>query len=682
MSIRFAAVIGLAVLPHTGASADEAPAPLVEINGNWLGTGLQNSLGWFPGARTRIQREFVQDTGAASVEDVMRHIPGVQVSATSSSAGSNMSLNIGVRGLDGRFSPRSTILLDGLPMAVAPYGQPQLSFAPLSINNLASIDVVRGGGAVRYGPQNVGGIINFTTRAIPTVPLAADASLRTNHYDGGGHNTQASVFLGGQTEQGLGLALLYAGQQGSGWRAHSKEKLDDVALKFRVDLGPHAEIYGKLAHNAATADVPGGLSTADYARDPMQSTRQRDQWSGRRSAADLGYLLALSSSEEVEVRVFHNQSSRSSQLANNDDARATAVNQQPRHYRVSGIEPRHTRRWQWGKVLHDVTLGYRHIAERSEETSRNVAIATGVTTVARRSENATNAHALYVDDQITFGNWRITPGLRVEHIQIHRTNQLTGYAEQHTTRQALPALHMAYRVDPALTAFANYNTSFGSIQNLQLNLNPLGNVLHPEQAKTIELGGRYRQRQFNLQATLFDLRFSNQLQLQGSTGYFANIGKTRHQGVEAGADYAFAAGSAFDGLRAYANLAYTRAVLGSGINAGKDLPNYSRVSDSLGLHYARGDWTLNLASTHQSRQFSDEANTLQSSIDGAVGPVPGHRVWNIQLAHQGLPGGMALAVGVNNLGNTASFSRTTDTNRGQLAGAPRMVWMQLRAALR
>jgi outer membrane receptor protein involved in Fe transport len=30
-----------------------------------------------------------------------------------------------------------------------------------------SIDVVRGAGSVRYGPQNVGGIINFTTRAIP-----------------------------------------------------------------------------------------------------------------------------------------------------------------------------------------------------------------------------------------------------------------------------------------------------------------------------------------------------------------------------------------------------------------------------------------------------------------------------------------------------------------------------------
>ncbi|MGC3513132.1 TonB-dependent siderophore receptor, partial [Pseudomonas aeruginosa] len=38
---------------------------------------------------------------------------------------------------------------------------------PLSIGNLESIDVVRGPGSVRYGPQTVGGVINFVTRAIP-----------------------------------------------------------------------------------------------------------------------------------------------------------------------------------------------------------------------------------------------------------------------------------------------------------------------------------------------------------------------------------------------------------------------------------------------------------------------------------------------------------------------------------
>jgi outer membrane receptor protein involved in Fe transport len=48
---------------------------------------------------------------------------------------------------------------------------------PVSLNNIESIDVVRGGGAVRYGPQNVGGIINFRSRSIPEGEgISGDAS--------------------------------------------------------------------------------------------------------------------------------------------------------------------------------------------------------------------------------------------------------------------------------------------------------------------------------------------------------------------------------------------------------------------------------------------------------------------------------------------------------------------------
>jgi Fe(3+) dicitrate transport protein len=57
--------------------------------------------------------------------------------------------------------------MDGIPVPFAPYGQPQLSLAPVSLGNMDAVDVVRGAGAVRYGPQNVGGVVNFVTRAIP-----------------------------------------------------------------------------------------------------------------------------------------------------------------------------------------------------------------------------------------------------------------------------------------------------------------------------------------------------------------------------------------------------------------------------------------------------------------------------------------------------------------------------------
>ncbi|MBQ4334748.1 MAG: TonB-dependent receptor plug domain-containing protein, partial [Myxococcaceae bacterium] len=92
-------------------------------------------------ARTIIERSSFQDTGATNVRDVLRRVPGVQVQESNGTGGSDVSLNVGVRGLTSRLSPRSTILMDGIPLAVAPYGQPQLSMAPVSWNDERSMIV-------------------------------------------------------------------------------------------------------------------------------------------------------------------------------------------------------------------------------------------------------------------------------------------------------------------------------------------------------------------------------------------------------------------------------------------------------------------------------------------------------------------------------------------------------------
>ncbi|MEW5072891.1 TonB-dependent receptor plug domain-containing protein, partial [Pseudomonas aeruginosa] len=141
------------------------------------------------------------------------------------------SLNVGVRGLTSRLSPRSTVMIDGVPAAVAPYGQPQLSMMPLSIGNLESIDVVRGAGSVRYGPQNVGGVINFVTRAIPE-KLSGEVGTTLEHAGHGGWKKLNQAFLGGTADNGLGVALLYSGVKGADYRdGNNDNDIDDVLLK-------------------------------------------------------------------------------------------------------------------------------------------------------------------------------------------------------------------------------------------------------------------------------------------------------------------------------------------------------------------------------------------------------------------------------------------------------------------
>lgn len=683
VAVAVMSMSGVAHAQQTDATTATADTTLdaIQVSSDWLGTGLEQSVKTYAGARTVVKKEQIEMSGASNIGDVMRRIPGVQSTDNSGTAGSAISLNIGIRGLTGRYSPRSTVLLDGIPLAVAPYGQPQLSFAPISLNNIESIDVVRGGGAVRYGPQNVGGIINFKTRAIPTKPgITGDATLRQNDYSEGGGNTQYSAFVGSQLENGLGLAVLYSGSSGETWREHSDESVNDFALKFRYELTPTSELYGKISYYDVKSRTPGGLTVAQYRDNPFQNTRPTDYWSGDRKGVDVGYLNAISDTQEFEIRSYFSESFRQSVLIN---AAGTQLAHQPRNYRVFGIEPRYTQRFQTGNVTNDITVGYRYISERGDDNSFNESAATGVYGPTTTFDNSTDAHAVYIDNKMAFGAWRITPGVRFEDIKSVRDNNKPGPDFEVDNNKLLPSLNVAYLFNDRLTLFSNYGKSFGPVQNIQLNSQSATNPLQPEVAKTFEMGARWTDNKLRAEVTAFAIRFDNQIQqvVGSSPAVFRNIGKTKHDGIETAIDYTFDKDSGLAGFNVYANYTYVKALLDSGEFEGNDVPFYSRNTDTIGLAYTKGAWKFDLSSTHQSKQYADNANTVAEDADGGNGEIPGFRLWNVQASWK-VPNakGFDVMAGVNNLTDKRYYTRNVDGNAGRMVGAPRTIYIQGRYA--
>lgn len=163
---------GLQVKPlgNNSWTLEPVPAPqedALTVVGDWLGDARENDVFEHAGARDVIRREDFAKTGVTTMREVLNRIPGVTAPENNGTGSHDLAMNFGIRGLNPRLASRSTVLMDGIPVPFAPYGQPQLSLAPVSLGNMDAIDVVRGGGAVRYGPQSVGGVVNFVTRAIP-----------------------------------------------------------------------------------------------------------------------------------------------------------------------------------------------------------------------------------------------------------------------------------------------------------------------------------------------------------------------------------------------------------------------------------------------------------------------------------------------------------------------------------
>lgn len=694
-AIAFALPTLAAEQTQTDKTKTEKPTDDITVVGNWLdnpdnSTVLLNH----PGARSIVTEQQLREQGSETVADALKGIPGVQVRDSNGTGGSDISLNVGVRGLTSRLSPRSTILMDGVPLAVAPYGQPQLSMAPLGIGNIQSVDVVRGGGAVRYGPQNVGGVINFVTRDIPK-DFGGTVSAQTQGASHGGLKTLTSASVGGTSDNGLGAELLYSGLHGQGYRdSNDNTDIDDFMLKTKYAFTERDELQANFHYYDAKAGMPGGLTSAQYAANPFQSTRAWDQFEGRRKDMSFKYKHS-EDDKQLEVLTYFTDSYRGSDIAQKVGNKGLfQMGSFPRHYTTWAFEPSYSQLFRFWDMSHEVTVGYRYLNETADEKAfRSTSYNPDKTwqqpdasTYYQHTYGGTAANAFYIDDAINVGNWTITPGMRYESIKTHISDDFNNISREKNYSQPLPSISVMYHLTDSWNVFTNASTSFGSMQYFQLTKGGNGSQpapgLTPEKAHTYEVGTRYDDTVIKAEATLFYIDFDDQLQYISNTVGWTNLGATKHQGIELALNYDLSElNRALDGVSLYTTYTYTKATSDNGAFADKDLPYYSRQVYTVGTRYATGDWVWNLDSFAQSKQRSPgtgDTYITDESADGQYGNIAGYMVWNMRGEYDFGPSlsHLKLGAGIKNLFDQRYYTRSSDNNSGKYVGEPRTFFVQ------
>lgn len=678
-----AATAAPATAPAATAAPDATTLPTLIVVGDWLGVARQDDVFAHPGARDVLRREDFERAGATTPREALNRIAGVEAPENNGTGSHDLALNFGIRGLNPRLATRSTVLMDGIPVPFAPYGQPQLSLASLSLGNMDAVDVVRGGGAVRYGPQNVGGIVNFVTRAIPQ-DFAIKGGYQIENSPSSSHDgfkRTGNLLIGGTADNGLGGALLYSGTRGSDYREHSGTRIDDVILKGHYQLDEANSFHALGQYYDGEADMPGGLTRTEYAADPYQSTRFTDRFWGRRSVYGAGYDYA-SGQRRFSANGFYTQTLRSGYLD-----QGSFVSLSPRYYWVRGLEACFSQGFSTGAIEHELGVGYRYVNEASHELRYRETLASGLlpTTSSRNDRDTrgqTKAHALYADDRIDLGRWTLTPGIRYEIIDQQQLNVLTATPYKGDYRTALPALNVLYRLDAHWNLYANTEGSFGSVQYSQMPNRVAIDAIKPEKARTWELGTRYDDGALQAEIGAFLIDFDHQYDSSQTSDSVIARGKTRHQGIESSLAYQLSAlAPALAGLDVHANYAFTDATIReAGLNQGNQVPFSSRHKGLAGVGYSRGSWRLDLETQFQSAQFADNENTVAESADGSTGRIPGYAVWNARAGYDFGPGmsDLRLGFGIKNLFDRAYFTRSyDDNNKGKYLGIPRTFYVQV-----
>jgi Fe(3+) dicitrate transport protein len=685
----------------------------------------QGDLVRIPGSATLIDETQLAQTQPLSANEMLRLVPGVHVQEEEMLG---LRANVGVRGLDPDRSRTVLMLEDGVPVALAPYGEPEMYYTP-PIDRMARVEVVKGSGSVLFGPQTIGGVVNFVT---PDPPARASGTLAA--HGGTGGFGLARLGWGGRWE-GTGLIGSVLRRRVGDIRGLSLDQTD-VTAKLTADLGPrHAAALKLSIYDEESNATYVGLTDSIYRADPDYRPAPDDRLRIRRYAVTATHEAALGAGRTVRTAVYGYTTTRDWQrqdygysASGNDYVFRNSTGNRDRSFDVAGLEPRL-------RLVHrlgEFEGGVRGHYERARDQHINGQTATSPTGEIRDDEIRTGwALAAFAQNRFALTErLRLTPGVRVEYFAYRRhilrtrvrrevldsTGALVGVTREpedvdlrssDALVEVIPGIGASWLASDRLTVFAGAHRGFAPPRVKDALVydervyapdedpgDPVSLQLDAERSWNVELGARAQPLPgVQLEATLFALDFSNQIiepsLSAGSVAQaqLANQGETRHRGGEAAlaVDWGVLARwttSVRTDVRytitdaRFANDRFMVAPAGDTVNVrGNRLPYAPRHLLNASLAIARPGFTVRLDGVRVGEHFADNFETRTPSPNGRNGVIPAHTVWSAA-ASAAIPGTRLRVSGTakNLLDATYVASRRPE---GIKPGLPRQVHIGL-----
>ncbi|TRL37800.1 TonB-dependent siderophore receptor [Rhizobium straminoryzae] len=121
------------------------------------------------------------------------------------------------------------------------------------------------------------------------------------------------------------------------------------------------------------------------------------------------------------------------------------------------------------------------------------------------------ALGLYAQEELTLDDrWILTLGGRYDHVNTRADYLLTGTADDTTENAFTKRIGLTYKATPALSAYANYSTSFQPLVAPTVNYGTSAS-LKPQEGEQVEFGVKYQPEGFNglFSLAVFDLSQTN-----------------------------------------------------------------------------------------------------------------------------------------------------------------------------
>ena len=682
------------------AATDAVEMPALVI----VGTPQQEQK--LPGSAQVVDSETLEKSRVYSTNEALRKVAGLNVR---DEEGFGLRPNIGIRGLNPTRSTKILLLEDGIPLTFAPYGGNESYYHP-PVERFDRIEVLKGAGQNIYGPQTVGGVINYITPAPPT-----DFGGRVSLADGNRGYLNGRLSVGGE-----GLLLDVMGKESDGARDNIKSGIYDLNFKAVMEAGAdHAFAFRANAYEEDSQVTYSGITDAEFANfGPRYNPFKNDTFDAIRYGTSVTHAWTFASTADLTTNLYYNQFNRDwwRQASTTTDGQCggaftTARNNgtvvdpdtcnstqgRLRDYYTYGLEPRLTLGYQAFGLSNELKTGVRYHAEsqnRIQENGGTPTARTGV--VAENNERLVDAYSAFIQNRFAGEQLAVTPGLRVENIRYERTNRLTSANGKEDLTQLIPSLGVTYELNADNVVFAGAHRGFAPPRTEDIINNSGVSVdVDAEKSWNYELGMRNRPAPgLAYELTVFRNDFSRQIAVGSIAGGNTPLaqGETLYQGIELngrldGGRFLDSAHNPFLEL-AYTHLpkaestapfrclivsgscaAVGQIVVGSASGNRVPYAPENLLTTTLGYNHPVGV-EARVEAVYVGSQFSDFANSAAPNGTGQVGEIASYTIWNTALNYIIPQTSLTVFITAKNLFDKVYI---TDRTRGIQVGSPRLI---------
>jgi hemoglobin/transferrin/lactoferrin receptor protein len=561
-------LLGTAQAEQTEARADDAPIEQIVV----VAHKDERSIRDIAASVTVLSRAELNDELATSINDVFRYVPGVDYEAAGTRFGTE---GINIRGIGGN---RVAIVVDGVPLSdhfdVGSFSNATRDFIDAGL--IQHIEVLHGPASALYGSSAIGGVVAVRT------PDPFDIA------KGRGRGGEVLATWRGVDQSMHGQAMLALGDR---------------------DLGFIAGFSRRDGSEIESAAADDSLDTRDYERETallklVADDRFGNTWRAGLIHQDAHTLSALNSmlgqgryrsttalegDDEHTMDVltvsyaFDSGIARAyyevadiEQLTLDERGAARTPVSIDRLFsfeqEIRGAELNLWKDLQSGRVSHRLGFGVEYRERRTEEYRDGLStdMVTGEQTNVLLGEvfplrdfpiSTTTETGAYVEDTMSFGDWTIIAGLRVDRFELSPT-QDPMYLEDYpfadivavTETDLSPKVGVIYNVSPGMDLYLQYSHGFRAPPYADANIGlelPLFNVraipnpdLKSESSQGFDLGLRWQGLRSSARLSVFHTRYDDFIESKVRLGedpvsgrilfQSLNLRETRIEGIEAG----------------------------------------------------------------------------------------------------------------------------------------------------